>query len=428
MQKESVLSIPSVNDKSPLLRLRVASMALAIMGMLLFIDMLAGPLRYYLSRAGLESLIYVPKAACLFFIVLGIARGRVTRALFYIFILLAFFTLVGLMHQVSISSISFSLFLILPFLFGMAAARYLHDMERVFVLLLTVILLVTALGVYLDLLMDLPWKGLAYTVNGTEIEGARAWATMGIDRPAGFTRMSTSAAFYLMCSALFLYRYSKAWWLKLLIVLTAFPAILATTNKAGLSGFVLGIASIVLASFPRILKLFVFGLTLTVMLFPVSTVILSYDLNLTDPISLLLFSSFEDRLIATWPSFIAAVSKFGNPVTGVGFGGTGSAVKYFVQGNRYILAVADNFYLYLYGFFGIAAVVLFLYLARTTVKLFASQNRFIRSLGPVMVALLAASLTTDIIEAQVTAFMLGIAVAFSPEALCRPSATKGEAA
>jgi len=273
-----------------------------------------------------------------------------------------------------------------------------------------VVFLVTVLGVYINAIVDYPWKGFAYAINGSEIEGAKEWTTMGMPRLAGFTRMSTIASFYIACAALFLYEYSRSWWHKLLVVLVAFPAILLTTNKSGIGAFMLGLASTVLVRYPRLLKLFLFSLASILMSLPFSKIARNYELDLTDPISLLLLASFEDRLINTWPNFLAGVSKFGNLITGVGFGGIGTANKYFASGSRHVLAVSDNFALYLYGCFGITIIGIYLFLAYITVVLFSSSQRLTRSLAPVMVAFFAASFTTDVIETQIFALMLGIAI------------------
>lgn len=408
---------PNIDDEYSLFLISSTSLALSILMLVLYSDMLAGPLRYYLSRIGMDAIAYLPKVASLFFVVFEIYRNRICKPLFYIALLLAVFSIIGLINQCSILSIGFSLFLISPFLFGISVTRYVDVNERLFIIILSSVFIVTAFGVFLDFFVNFPWSGFTYNVGGTEIEGTREWTTKGLERCAGFARMSTSAAFYLVGSSLLLFKYEKDLWLKFLILLIAFPAILLTTSKAGILGFVLGISSILITKHANILilKLFVFFLVSIILYFPISTLILNYKIDLTDPISLLLFASFEDRLLSTWPNFFSGVAKFGNSITGVGFGGVGSAIKYFARGSRDSLQVADNFPLYLYGCFGVLAVVLVIYLVKITLKLFASQNRLNIALAVVMVAMLTASLTTDIIEAQAYAIMLGIAIAKSAQ-------------
>lgn len=407
------------------LEFSVASTAFAITAMVLCFDMLAGPLRFYLSRLGLESIIYLPKGACLLFVLRELARTTVHRTSFIAVAGILLYSAVGLFHQAGIASQIFTLLMFAPFLFGVCAGGYLREREEAFVRLLAVVFVTTALGVFLDLYVDFPWKGFAYSIGGTDIEGTRDWTTMGFERVAGFARMSTAAAFYLVCSGLFLYSYSRSTLMKYLVLLLAFPAVLATTNKAGVGGLLLGFTAILLCRFPKVQKILVVVLALAGMLLPVSTLLRSYDIDLTDPLSLLLLASFDDRLINTWPGFFAAVSRFGNPVTGVGFGGVGSAIKYFSRGNRETMAFADNFSLYLYGCFGLLAVFLFLYLAKVTLTLFRSEDRLSSSMAAGMVALLGASLTTDVIEAQVFAIMLGIAVALSTATPAPPSGAAG---
>ncbi|HEY6873541.1 MAG TPA: hypothetical protein VI298_12540 [Geobacteraceae bacterium] len=394
-------------------QVRAASLALTIMALVLCTDMLSGALRYYLSQVGLDFLIYLPKAACLFFVVHEIMRKPLERAFFYMLLFLFLFAGIGFIHQTGFAAQLFAIFLISPFLFGAVSVRYIIERENAFVVLLAVVFFVTALGVVLDVYLDLPWSGYVYQLAGSEIEGSREWSTFGLERVSGFARMSTSAAFYLVCGALFLYSYFRSRWSKLMVLLVAFPTVFATTNKAGIGGLVLGFAALMISRVPRLLKVSVYGLAAMTAFLPFSTVVRSYQVDLSDPVSVALLASFEDRLINTWPNFLAEVAKFGNPAIGVGFGGVGSAVKYFSHGSQVSLAVADNFALYLYGCFGLVSVVILLYFAHVAVTLFASRERLARSLAPVMVALLAASLTTDVIEAQVFALILGIAIVFS---------------
>ncbi|HBG05169.1 MAG: hypothetical protein A2075_02725 [Geobacteraceae bacterium GWC2_58_44] len=407
---------PRVGFRLPL-ETPVASLAVAVAALLLGFDMLAGPLRYYLAQAGLESLVYLPKGCCFIFILYELTRRQVDRLLLWVLLLLFFYAGVGLLHQVSPKMQFFSLFLVVPALFGVAAGRHLPGRERGVVRLLAAVFAVTALGVYLDFFCDFPWDGFSYKVEGAEVEGSREWSSFGLSRRAGFTRMSAAAAFYLVCCGLFLFSYLKSWRLKLTVALCAFPAVLLTTNKAGIVGFLLGLGSLAVARLPVWRRLYLYGLAVAVMAFPFSTLVRSYDMSLADPVSLLLLASFEDRLINTWPSFLAAVAKLGSPLTGIGFGGVGSAVKYFSGPGSDMLAFADNFALYLYGCFGVAAAALFLYLARVTDRLFASPRALSRALAPAMVALLAASLTTDVVESQVFALLLGLAVASARDAV-----------
>jgi hypothetical protein len=175
----------------------------------------------------------------------------------------------------------------------------------------------------------------------------------------------------------------------------------------------MGITSVLLIRWPRIRKIFLFILVSAVIILPFSTVIRNYDINLNDPISMILLASFEDRLIHTWPDFILAVSQFGNPVTGVGFGGIGSAIKHSIVGSRNALEYADNFALYLYGCFGMLALIILIYLLTLSIKSFRSEDKISVSLASVIVFVFSASLTTDIIESQILALMLGIFLTYN---------------
>lgn len=392
-------------------RAEVATLAVAVTAFLLLLDAFSGTARYYLAAAGLEFLVYLPKGLCLLFVCHQLMRRHVDRLLLGTVLALCFFVALGFLNQVPPLVQVFSLLMVIPMLFGLSAGRYLLLRERALVWLLSALFMVTALGVYLDLLWQLPWEGFTYRIEGAEVEGSRDWSTFGLARRAGFTRMSASASFYLVCSILFLLNYLRHWTYKAALLLVGVPALLLTTNKAGILALLLGILASAVARIAICRKACLYGLALIVAVFPFSILFHRYDLSLSDPVSLLLLASFEDRLINTWPSFIEMVGKIGHPLTGVGFGGVGSGLKYFNGAGREALAFADNFALYLYGLFGPVALFIICYLARLTDRLFTARSALCRSLAPVMVALLAASLTTDVVESQVFALFLGVAVA-----------------
>jgi hypothetical protein len=407
-----MISSPETLNTSrlPFLQYRVAAGVLLITAMLLCSDMVTGPLRFYLSQIGLSFVVYVPKVLSIFIVLREVFNRRINRVLFFVLLAMCLSSVIGMTNDVTLKCILFSFFSISPFLVGISSAPYLLEKERQFVILMSVIFIVTAVGVFLAIFIDFPWKGFVYTVDNHEIEGVREWSTFGIDRVAGFARMSVTAAFYLLCSSLFLFSYCRSYLVKSLIVMAAFPLILATTNKAGIFGFLLGMLSIALTRTPRLQKVGIYCLVIGVVIFPFTTLFGLYNLNIKDPISLLLLASFEDRLINTWPMFIAGVSKFGSLFAGVGFGGIGASVKYFVSDAGEVLNFADNFLLYLYGIFGVLAIPLFIYFGRVTNNLFSAKNRFLVSMAPVIVATLGAALTTDVIEVEVLAVFLGMAL------------------
>lgn len=412
MPEEMVMTAPAFADERKWLPVeyRNSTIALAVMAMVLLVDTLTGPLRYYLSHLGLSFLIYCPKICCLLFIVREMLRVRMNRVLFFVLLVLDAGAVVGVLHGVGLVSLVFSFLLMAPLLFGVCSARYFVERERAVVKLVLIIFLITALGIAIDIFIDYPWKGFVYKIDSQEIEGGRDWTTFGIERVAGFARTSVTAASYLASSALFLFGYCRSLRVRLLLLVITFPLLLVTTNKACIGGFIAGVAIFALMKLPRLQRLGVYCLALVVLLLPFSTLLDVYDVSMDDPVSLLLFASFDDRLINTWPTFLSAVSRYGSVLTGVGLGGIGSPARYFASGPRAVFSFADNFALYLYGIFGLFAVPIFLYWARVINNVFSSRHRGVLALAPVLVAMLAVALTTDVIEGQVFALFLGLAL------------------
>ncbi len=380
---------------------------------LLFFDAFAGPLRYYLSLMGLEVIIYLPKIGCLLFVVSELLHVHVNKRLIQLLILLFYFAVIGFLYYTTVPSVLFAFFLISPLLFGVVAAKYIRLSESRFIFIFIFIFIFTSIGIYLDVFIDYPWKGYNYNIGNAEIEGSREWETFGVDRLAGFARLSSVAAFYLLCTGLLIFHYTKYRSIKFVVWLFAFFAIFQTTNKAAVVAFIFASISIALYKHPIIRSFYVWGWVFLLFLLPFSTLFIKYDINLSDDISLMLLASFDDRLINTWPNFISAISESGNYILGTGFGGCGSGSKYFNAFEANSLDVADNLALYLYGWFGVFSVFVLFYIAQITLYLFKHTNRLINSFGPVMIALLASSITTDVIEAQIFSLILGISIGFA---------------
>jgi hypothetical protein len=411
MQPENTIAYGTSNSYTPGMRILVAPLAIAVLAAVLWTDMLTGPLRFYGAKFGMELILYLPKALCLLFFIPKFASRTLNRQSWLIVLLLVVYGMIGVFNGVGVVSVLFSVYLISPFLFGTVGIHNFAEREDAFVKVITVIFVVTAIGIFAQLVVDFPWKGFMYSIGDKEIEGSREWTTNGIDRIAGFARASSSAAFYMMCSGMFLAAYTKKRYRKVLISLVMLVGVAITTNKAAVGGALLGIVSLAVSRRPRAVRGCVYGIATLVAYLPTSTLFQTYKLDLSDKLSMLMLASFDDRLVNTWPNFLSAVFDAGNPVTGVGFGGVGSGVRYFASGAQ-TLGVADNFALYLYGAFGVLAFLIYFYFAKRTMTLFASSDPLAAALGPVMVSLLAASLTTDVIEAQMSAFMLGVAVGF----------------
>lgn len=387
---------------------------IVLLFLLLFFDSFAGPLRYLFSLIGLDVITYFPKFACLLFVFSEMIRPHVNKKIIQVLILLFPFAVIGIFYSVSFFPVLFTVFLISPLLFGIVAAKYIRLSEKSLFLIMLFIYILTAIGVYLDIYLDFPWKGFIYNLGGSEIEASREWGYFGLDRPAGFARLSASAAFYLVCTGLFVIGYVKKWWLKLVFCLIGIVAILATTNKAAFLAFIIALIAFFLQGEKRLQNILrtvlVYGLALIIILLPLSTKIIEYKINLSDPVNMLFLASFDMRLVDTWPQYIAGISEYGNCIIGVGFGRSGSASKYFAGDEADLLTVADNLALYLYGWFGLFSVIAVYYFARVSLSLFKKKNRIDGLFAVVLVAMLVVSITTDVIESQIFSLMLGLSI------------------
>ncbi|WP_157858134.1 hypothetical protein [Pelodictyon luteolum] len=386
-------------------------------GLILMTDALGGALRYYASRHNLEIALYLPKLLVViaaFFPFAGFYSSNgypfANKPVFWVYYILIFSIGIGILHSVAYGAIAFMGLQLMPFVLGLLITMPSGDTltENIirFVFLLWII---TCVGIWVDYFIDFPWKGSLFEIYGSTIELSRSWSTFGVERPAGFTRISATAAFYAGILGLLLLVFSRSSLARVSIMLTTLASMAVTTTKSAVAATVVVLIFRILRRAPKIrLSLVAAAMTAAVVL-PLSYPKGNQELPVDSDLSEQLFYSFNDRTAQTWPYFVAAIE---HGILGEGAGAVGTSNK--IAGgamSRIHLNVADSFPLYLIGWFGFAGgIAIFLWLGYSAYGLAVSENTWKEAIGTAGLFIMMVGITIDVIETVPGCILLGIIV------------------
>src|SRR3546814_7192635 len=94
-------------------------------------------------------------------------------------------------------------------------------------------------GIALDMLTSVPWKGYSYMVGEVELSANRSWAFDDIDRIGGFARMSTALSVMIAIYSLFIAAFIQPRVLRLMLYIAALLGLVLTTNKSTAAAYLL---------------------------------------------------------------------------------------------------------------------------------------------------------------------------------------------
>lgn len=390
----------------------------ALAYILLCFDAFGGALRYYFSIYNMDVLLYIPKLIALLssiFLLFYFRRSPgiiVERpSVLWAYVLLFISVWVAIFNSVSYSSIAFMCLLLAPFILGLQIPVPEKDKRDTFILALGLIWFSTVIGVIADYYFVFPWKGEELELYGKVIEINRSWALSGIglDRLAGFTRMSVVAAFYIGISGLILLVCYENVLLRVIIVLTTIAGLVMTTTKSAVLAFFIVLIMMCVRSLPFLRKsIFAFAVGVAIYL-PLNTHNSVKSIHSSYAYSDVLFNSFEDRMVDTWPEFHSAIK---HAIIGEGFGGVGTSNKMFGSPVAdETLNVADSFPLYLMGWFGFTGgILIYICLGIYAYRMSTESNIWCQAIGTAGLFILLAGITTDVIESVPGGMLLGIIV------------------
>lgn len=395
---------------------------LALLYLFLAMEVFSGPLRYYLGLSGAAGLVYLPKLLIASVVLARVLRklylGRINTVFASVLVLFVAYGFVGALFTQNLMQPVFGIFVLLPLLYAVMAESALRRAGLRILPYVGFLWLAAAIGVGVDYLEDVPWTGLAYQLGDIEIEGSREWTTFGVERVAGFARASYEAADQLLLLALPLVLLMRRTTLKLLVWLaTGILIYLTTTKKTGGTYLLITVLLPLIGSgiipiwIKRSVTLWVPILIATVGIgLPVSTLLVTYRLDLDSFLSQVLFASFEDRLTVVWPASIALALEHGSALLGRGIGGIGSAQKYF---EPLLHMPGDNLYIYLYVTFGVLALAFVWIYVWSLCRLDVQHSRWSRFMWVGAIAALLNGWANNGVESPITAIFLGVSMAYA---------------
>ena len=375
--------------------------------------MLAGPLRMFLSQAGLSPLIYVPNLMLLSstgWQILAEPRERGFTAMHLIALLIPAYALcIGLQFLPPVQS-AMGAYVLLPFWFGLACGTVLLAHWRSIAPFIPVFWLIAVSGVLLNQVVEYPWEGFGYNVGNLDVEGSRQWyATGGGKRLAGFSRSSFDAATQVQLIGILMALQTRNPLLRTLCWVVTIAAIVPTNSKGILMVSVVLTPIVILRTLIpqtllRGLPAFFGALGLAM---PTSTLMFSFNSPLKDPTLANATYSFYDRLNYMWPEAWELLIERGHMLLGRGIGGIGTAQTYF---ESTVFNAGDNIFMYWFVVFGWVALPGFLLLLLRSLRLKPFRSDTELRVYCLLLALLVYGAMTNIVENAIFALIAGIVV------------------
>lgn len=394
-------SSPLAIDKCTVLALIAAS--------LLVSETFAGALRYYLDMAGASALLYLPKLACVAAVALEMPRAQNKPGVWLVLFALIVSSLLAMLHGSTLGNVGFSLFIYVPLLFGLFCGSYLEQRSRLLCWVIGSCLVASLIGIALDMFTSVPWKGYSYMMGDVELTANKSWAFGSTDRLAGFARMSTNLAVMIALYSLFLAAFLRSRLLRMMLYPIAFAAIFLTTNKSTAAAYLLTLVMLFLAGYRLPSATAFFIVVLVGLALPVASLLM--NIPQSEAYSTSMLSSFNDRLINSWPNFIETVVNEGWGWWGAGFGAVGSSVAAFPLAWLELLSIADNTALYLWGMLGMLGVFLYLLLFPLLLRLHDRGPRIRNALLGIVFCTILIGWATDVLEVTTATLFLGMAIA-----------------
>lgn len=285
----------------------------------------------------------------------------------FLALLIAFYAALLPMTNLTDMQMVMGFYIWMPFLLGALLAVY--EKETVLFRWMPLFWGVTVLGVLINYLIDFPWVGVTYDVNGVTMNVARSWSAEGFSRLPGFSRMSISAACIILMSYAVILVSSRSTLFKITAYLLSALAIGLTTSKTELG--LLLLLPIIFWTYRGIknyapetrlglsfVHLVIGALVIGVIALPVATAT-HQSIRMSGPLhGFITGDTLIERMTFMWPNAFDLVQHDGNPVTGRGIGGIGTPLLMHVPAPDTPNA-ADNQFVYLYVKAGLLAVLPF---------------------------------------------------------------------
>jgi hypothetical protein len=336
------------------------SLLCALLGLYLASILLEGVLRYALATSGVPNALYLRDAIPVATLVVLFLRSllsdnRIDLTIAIPAAVLAFHAAYSAMAGVAFFSIAFGLKIFMFIPYGMAMWPLVRRRFDLALTVATVMFAITLAGVVANFLLDrMPWEGLAYETAFGETSTTRMWTLAGgTSRLPGFARTSFNAAMILgMTGVLALVKFRQPL-ARLAIAISAFAAIVLTTQKGMMLAFPLAALWLVVQQRnPRM------NGTSLVRVVCAATLALPFLIVYFDLASAMSSSSFPTHLVSVWQRFTMMwplafdlLPEGPQALLGAGLGSIGTPQLYGDAPHR--MNAADNFAVFMMISFGL---------------------------------------------------------------------------
>lgn len=376
------------------------------------------PLRYGLSFAHLESLVYLRDLFFVAYVGLTVLRWAFGEkqnfpvvAMLYLLGVHLFF---GVANLQSLIQPLMGFKVVLAFVFGFACCRVLFVSEKRVYQAAWVIFAIAVSGVLINYFVVYPWAGAMLESGIGQAALTREWTAGGVRRLAGFSRASYDAAsIILVLLPIVLYSLRRHLLVGAVTFSLAFAATALTTSKGALMAEAVLLAWIAAR---RVLgvgfsdKVFVWGAATVTTVFPLASILAGVRAwSMRNDAFSWWFSSFHERMYRMWPDALTNVTDHGNVILGRGLGGMGFP-QYFGEAARY--NSADNVSVYMYVVFGLLGLFYLAWIYRACLTVGSSNAPEVIKFAAPAWALFCAvyGLTTNMVEQPFYCIALGSAV------------------
>jgi len=391
-------------------------------------DVFGGVARFAMSQLGVPFVLYLPfvfsggLAAAYF-----IYQTTASRLDLRIFAILGFFvlyTIYSLVIGVADGGarpdiVAFSLYTWTPFFLGLVLA--IQGAETRLVRHVPLWWASAIVGVIVNYFVHFPWTGSTFEVLGQQSDVARGWTTNGLERLAGFSRASFTAANEIAVFGILLVSRPKTrWTVRVIVWILSLAAVALTTTKTAL---------VAILFVPLMLRLqqtlqhrygrrfegrfylamaTLAALSAVMVMLPGSSATGALLSKYSFDVSFLTLSSMQGRADDMWPRAFALITADHNAlewVFGRGLGGIGAAQYIFDPLNS---NAADNMFVFLYVTFGANCIVFAVAIFSRFGAVFREGGSRFELFFALAATLLMLGMTTNVIESVVPAIALGI--------------------
>lgn len=307
--------------------------ALAILLVFVFSQVLSGVLRWTLGSIGLQALIYAP-AVLLWMDIARIGlrsfgRGEMSMAALWLCLILLLAMLVGML-SLPTKQVVFGAWILAPLLFGYAATSGIKLSAPGMRIAALGALVIAAVGVIGNAYLEYPWVGANFELGGKEIAGSREWHIGEQRRLAGFARSSFDCAGQIAVFAVVVNAAMRSRFARWLVWGLTLVAIGYTTARGVLLAV---LAAMVVIEAPAALRRLaaagMLGLGLALIVLPP---LLAWTGDYSQVARLQMkavYGSYLDRMSSMWPEALALLANSPVPPLGRGLGGIGAAQTLF---------------------------------------------------------------------------------------------------